>query len=353
MSKSLGNVVDPLAMIDKYGTDAMRFTILSQAIGGKDIPFSEEALVGGRNFVNKIYNVSRFLQMHLPETPAAMAAVPAELELCDHWILERYGKTLDKVRAAMAVYDIPGAVGALYAFLWDEFCDWYLELAKSRLETENKDRALGLLLHIFGGTLKALHPFMPYVTEEIFSSLKPYLGSDKPFLLKEAYPRGGTSGGSAEADMRKFMDIVTQIRIVRAQLEIPPSRSITAFVTSSDEAGLGLLKKHPGYIMRLAKAEKLDIAAGLPKPPRAVTALSGAFNIYIPVEGVVDLVKERTRLEKETEKLAAELAAAEERLGNVNFTSHAPKEEVEKITLRRADAGNRLERLKEIIKDLE
>jgi len=355
MSKSLGNVIDPLTMIDKYGTDAMRFTILSQAIGGKDIPFSEEAIVGGRNFVNKIYNVSRFIQMNLPETPRVMAAAPAglELELADEWILERYNSTLETVRVSMADYDIPASVGALYSFLWDEFCDWYLELAKPRLETEDKDRVLGLLLHIFGGTLKALHPFMPYVTEEIFASLKPYLGSDKPFLLKETYPGEGKTGvGSAAADMEKFMDVITQIRMVRAQLEISPAKNVAALITSGDEAAIRLLKTRPGYIMRLAKVEKLDIAAGLAKPPHAVTALSGSFNIYIPVEGVVDLDKERARIAKETDKLTADLAAADSRLQNENFVSHAPKDEVEKITLRKADAENRINRLREIAKDL-
>ena len=194
---------------------------------------------------------------------------------------------------------------------------------------------------------------MPYVTEEIFSSLKPWLGSDKPFLLKEAYPRsGGASGGTAEADMKKIMDIITQIRMVRAQLEISPAKNITALIASADTSGLGLLQKYPGYITRLAKVEKLEIAAGLSKPRRAVTALSGAFNIYIPVEGVVDLNKERARLAGEIEKLAGELAVSEERLKNVNFISHAPKEEVEKITLRKADTGSRLSRLKEIIRDL-
>lgn len=353
MSKSLGNVIDPLTMIDKYGTDAMRFTILSQAVGGKDIPFSEEAIVGGRNFVNKIYNVSRFIQMNLPETPRVMSAVPADLELADEWIIERYNKTLEEVKLSMADYDIPKAVGALYSFLWDEFCDWYLELAKPRLETADKDRVLGLLLHVFGGTLKALHPFMPYVTEEIFASLKPYLGSDKPFLLKETYPDGGkTGGGNADADMKKIMDVITQIRMVRAQLEISPARNVKALITSLDGKSLELLKKHPGYITRLAKAENLEIAAGLAKPPRAVAALSGSFNIYIPVDGVVDLEKERARIARETEKLAGELAAADARLQNGNFVSHAPKEEVEKITLRKADAESRINRLREIAGDL-
>ena len=353
MSKSLGNVIDPLTMIDKYGTDAMRFTILSQAIGGRDITFSEDAIVGGRNFVNKIYNVSRFIQMNLPETPRVMAAVPEDLELADEWILERYNKTLEKVRLSMADYDIPASVGALYSFLWDEFCDWYLELAKLRLETADKDRVLGLLLHVFGGTLKALHPFMPYVTEEIFASLKPCLGSDKPFLLKETYPAGGKNGGgSAEADMKKIMEIVTQIRMVRAQLEISPAKNVNALITSADETGIGLLKKQPGYIKRLAKIETLEIASGLAKPPHAVTALSGSFNIYIPVDGVIDLEKERARIARETEKLTADLAAADARLQNENFVSHAPKDEVEKITLRKADAESRINRLMEIAKDL-
>jgi len=353
MSKSLGNVIDPLTMIDKYGTDAMRFTILSQAIGGKDIPFSEEAIVGGRNFVNKVYNVSRFIQMHLPEAPRPMAAVPGNLELADEWILERYHKTLEEVRVSMADQDIPAALNALYGFLWDEFCDWYLELAKPRLETADKDRVLGLLLHVFGGTLKALHPFMPYVTEEIFSGLKPYLGSDRPFLLKEAYPSGVKDpGGTADAGMRKLMSIITQVRMVRAQLEISPAKAITALVTSADEKGLVFIQKHQDYIKRLAKVEKLDIAAGLAKPPHAITSLSGSFNIYIPVDGVVDLEKERGRLGKEIDKLTGELASSVERLKNENFVNHAPREEVEKITLRKADAESRLNRLREITKDL-
>jgi len=152
--------------------------------------------------------------------------------------------------------------------------------------------------------------------------------------------------------MKKIMDIITQIRMVRAQLEISPAKNINALITSANEKDLELLKKHPGYITRLAKTDKLDIAPGLAKPPHAVTSLSGPFNIYIPVDGVVDLEKERSRIAKETEKLTAELFAADTRLQNENFVSHAPKEEIEKITLRKADAESRINRLREIAKDL-
>ena len=361
MSKSLGNVIDPLSMTGKYGTDAMRFTLLSQAAGGRDIPFSEEALIGGRNFVNKIYNVSRFIMMNLPENSGVIALdekqlgalkVSGALDLADEWILERYARALDEVKACMADYDIGNAVSAVYRFLWDDFCDWYLELAKPRLETTDKARTLGLILHIFGGTLKALHPFMPYVTEELFSGLKAYTGSDKPFLLKETYPEGGASGGTADADMRKLMGVITQIRTLRAQFEIPPARTVKTLITSSDKSALELLKKHESYISRLARTADMEIAPGLAKPARSVSALSDAFNIYVPLEGMIDLEKEKARIAKETEKLGCELALCEGKLKNGDFISRAAKTEVDRVVLRKADAENKLKRLESILKDL-
>ncbi|MBI4802096.1 MAG: valine--tRNA ligase [Elusimicrobia bacterium] len=379
MSKSLGNGIDPLSMTDKYGTDAMRFAILSQAAGGKDIPFSEEALIGGRNFVNKIYNVFRFIMMNLPENSGITSLDEKQLKalkasgaltLADDWILERYGGALDDVKACMADYDIGNAVSVLYRFFWDDFCDWYLELAKPRLETADKAVTLGILLHLFGGTLKALHPFMPYVTEELFSGLKAYTSPDKPFLLKEKYPFSLSAGGGpaglfggqpsafslqssqAESSMKKIMGVVTQIRTLRAEFEIPPARTVKTLITSADKNALELLKKHESYISRLARTEGLEIAPDLARPARAASALSDAFNIYVPLEGMIDLEKEKARIAKEAGRLGSDLALCEGKLKSPNFISRAAKAEVDRVVSRKADAENKLARLETILREL-
>ena len=354
MSKSLGNVIDPLQMIEKYGTDAIRFSLMAQTLGGKDIPFSEEAITGGRNFVNKLYNVARFIQMYLPERQAPLGAARPD-ELADRWITERYAAALEKSKAAMAEYDLPKAQDALYAFVWDEFCDWYLELAKPRLAGPDKEKVLGLMLELFTGSLKALHPFMPYVTEELYASLKPYLEAPDSYLLKAGWPeapRVDARAAAAEPLMQEIMGVITQIRTARAQFEIPPGKTIKAFATSGNPAALDRLRTGAGYVKLLSKVEDLRLEAGLAKPPRSVSAISGPFNIYIPMDGAVDLEKERTRLEKELERARKDSAQCVDRLQDPAFTAHAPASEVEKIKTRAADTAGKVSRLTEILAEL-
>ncbi len=351
MSKSLGNTIDPLVMMEKYGTDALRFSLMAQTMGGRDIPFSEESIVGGRNFVNKLYNAARFLQMYLPETPAPLKAEkPAEL--ADRWIKERYSAALKTSKAAMAEYDLPKAQDALYTFAWDEFCDWYLELAKPRLQGSGKDGVLALALELFTGTLKALHPFMPYVTEELYASLKGYLPEPGGYLLNERWPEIPEAGEGATAAMRELMDVITQIRVVRSQFEIPPGKLIKALAVSSDDGALARLKDASGYVSLLAKVEELAIGRDLSKPARAVSAISGAFNIYVPMDGTVDLEKEKGRLAKELEKARADGEQCARRLEDRTFMERAPKAEVEKIKARSEDCGGRIDRLTKILEEL-
>jgi valyl-tRNA synthetase len=351
MSKSLGNVVDPLLMVDKYGTDALRFSLMAQTMGGRDIPFSEEGIVGGRNFVNKLYNAARFMQMYLPETPAPVTAdKPAEL--ADRWIAERYAEALRKSRAAMAEYDLPKAQDALYGFIWDEFCDWYLELAKPRLQGPDKDRVLALMLELFTGALKALHPFMPYVTEELYSSLKGYLPRPGGYLLNEAWPEAPVTDGAATAAMQELMGVITQLRVVRSQFEIPPGKLIKALAVSGDASALDRLKAGAGYVSLLAKVEDLAVGGDLPKPPRAISAIAGAFNLYVPMDGTVDLEKEKVRMAKELDKARGDSAQCEQRLGDAAFLARAPKAEIDKIKARSEDCGGKITRLTAILEEL-
>ncbi|HNW45243.1 MAG TPA: valine--tRNA ligase [Elusimicrobiales bacterium] len=350
MSKSLGNVIDPLAMTAKFGTDAMRFSLMAQTLGGKDIPFSEDAIIGGRNFVNKLYNVARFIQMYLPENPAPTDARPDEL--ADRWIKERYAAALEKSKAAMAEYDLPKAQDALYAFVWDEFCDWYLELAKPRLAGPDKEKVLGLMIELFTGALKALHPFMPYITEELYSSLKPCIKDPAPYLLKTSWPETPTAASGATALMQELMGVITQVRTARAQFEIPPGKLIKALATSGEAAALARLREGAGYVRLLAKVEELTVEPALPKPPRAVSAIAGPFTLYIPMDGTVDLGKEKGRLEKELERARQDSAQCLERLKDPAFAAHAPTAEVEKIKARSSDLTGKVSRLTAILEEL-
>ncbi len=351
MSKSLGNVIDPLAVIEKYGTDAMRFSLMAQTLGGKDIPFSDEATVGGRNFVNKLYNAARFMQMYLPETPAPLEAEMPE-ELADRWITERYGSALARSRAAMEEYDIPKAQDALYAFIWDDFCDWYLELAKPRLQSEGRENVLALMLELFTGALKALHPFMPYVTEELYSNLKLYLKKPGGCLLNESWPEAPRTVSPAAAEMLELMGVIGQIRTARSQFEIPPGKAIKVLASSSDPEALARLEKGAAYVKLLAKVEELRLGRDLPKPPRSLSAISGSFTLYVPMDGAVDLEKEKARLTKELEKARKDNEQCLGRLNDPAFVARAPRAETEKINARAVETAGKISRLTVILEEL-
>ncbi|MBI4655790.1 MAG: valine--tRNA ligase [Elusimicrobia bacterium] len=352
MSKSLGNGIDPLVMMEKYGTDAMRFSLISQAIGGKDMPFAEESIIGGRNFVNKLYNVSRFISMNLNENPKTN--VQAKPELSDRWISDRFHEVMQSARKYMLEYDLPNALLTIYHFTWDEFCDWYLELAKPRLQTEEKDHVMCLILHIFSRIIKALHPFMPYVTEEIYDSLKHSIGG-KEFLINETYPASDAAASDSEAlrTMSSIMDIIVEIRTIRAQFEIHPSKEIDVILASKDAKALDNVKENSSYINRLAKVSNLKFTADNAKPKRAVSAISGPFNIYALTDGIIDFEKEKDRTLKTMEKLSKELAFCEEKLKNPDFINHAPEIELKRVSERKKETSGKIERLRKILEELD
>ena len=276
MSKSLGNVVDPLVMMDKYGTDALRFALMAQAHPGKDIAFDEQSVLGARNFVNKLWNSTRFVLMNLPEAaPAGGYKLESLshccLELADAWILSRYKATLEKAKAHLDAYEPAAAADALYRFLWDDFCDWYIELAKSRLagiDGEAKEAARTILVQVLAGTLRALRPLAPFASEELHAALRHYSGETEEFLLQAGYraPDYDWSNPEAEAEMRRVMGAVTAIRLVQGHVERtpfvpkPPPPRLTAAEDAAVEAsvakvGDGELRSALGRLMRHAVAD--------------------------------------------------------------------------------------------------
>lgn len=355
MSKSFGNVVDPLAMMDKYGTDALRFALLAQAHPGKDIAFDEQSVLGARNFVNKLWNSTRFVLMNLPERAPEGAyrleRLPREgLELADRWILSRCRATIEQARARLEAYEPAAAAEALYAFLWDEFCDWYIELAKGRLlgpEDAPKESARAILVQVLAIMLKALHPLMPFVTEEIHSALKSYAGESAEFVLQSGYPvlASHWSDPQAEREMSLVKGAVTSIRSLRAQLNVPLGLKIDA--VCSGPFAQALLTKHKAYATGLARLASLEPLAE--RPAQSATAVAEGVTFFIPLAGVIDFAKERERLSKELAKTESDLLKIEGKVNNPDFLTRAPQSQIEEAKAQHEAASTRRERLKQTL----
>ena len=356
MSKSLGNVIDPLLMMDKHGTDALRFALMAQAHPGKDIPFDEQSVVGARNFVNKLWNSTRFVLMNLPENPPAGGYKLDKLhhcclELADAWILSRYQATLEKAKAHLQAYEPAAAADALYVFLWDEFCAWYIELAKGRLlgiDGEEKENARAILVNVLVGSLKAMHPLMPFVTEELYAAVKPFAGESQEFLLNGGYQTldFDWSNPEAEKEMAKLMGAVTSIRSLRAQLGVPLSMKVGVFVEG--DLAPKILKEHRAYVASLAGLGSLEPFVS--RPPQSATAVADGVTFYVPLAGVIDIAKERERLTKELAKAEEDLVKCEGKLKNLSAAPNVPAEKLAEAKAQRDAVVARRGQLGETLK---
>jgi valyl-tRNA synthetase len=359
MSKSLGNVIDPLLMMDKYGTDALRFALLAQAHPGKDIPFDEQSVVGARNFVNKLWNSANFVRKYLPERPPEggyklEGLAHCCLELSDRWILSRYQATLEKARKHLDAYEPAAAAEELYGFLWDEFCAWYIELAKTRLQGidgDDKDAARTILVQVLVGTLKALHPIMPFVTEEIYAALRPYAGESAEFVLNGGYHVVGFdwSNEDAEKEMSRVMSAVTAIRSLRAQLGVPLSLKISA--VADGPFAPKILKDHRAYVGALAGLSGVEPFSA--RPAQSATAVADGVTFYVPLAGVIDLAKERERLTKERAKAEADIEKCEAKVKNLSAAANVPPEKIADAKSQLEAVSSRREQLAETLKWLD
>ncbi len=335
MSKSKGNVIDPLNIIDQYGTDAFRFTLAAFAAQGRDVKMSEKRVEGYRHFVNKLWNAARFALMHIEADQAEH--VPTPTSLADQWILSRLGRVTETVAQALDDYRFNDAASAAYQFVWHELCDWYLEAIKPVLYgkqgEENKQITLAVLWRVFHDTLILLHPFMPFVTEEIWHKCPGTDGS----IMKAVYPSDGSdydllsSNPQAEQTMTMMMGIITAVRNIRGEMNISPSQALAVTIQSADETARELISQQQDMVVDLARLQSLSVETPGSKPPATATAIIEQVTLFVSLEGIVDFKKEEQRLEKEILKLAKELSAVSNKLQNENFLNKAPEEIVAKV----------------------
>ena len=321
MSKSLGNGIDPLEMVDRYGADALRFNLITGNSPGNDMRFYVEKCEAMRNFCNKIWNASRFVMMNLTIDKNEL---PEKLEIEDKWILSKLNDVVEEVCENMDAFELGVAAGKIYDFIWDSYCDWYIELTKPRLNGENEESKLAaqkVLLYVLTEILKLLHPFMPFITEEIWQAL-PHEGEA---LMIERYPEY-RSELSFPADEQNFEMVMTAIKAVRArrsEMNVPPSRKAHLIIATGKKAAF---EAGSGYICKLAYASKVSVVDAPPAGSDSmVSVITDNARMFMPMAELVDLDKERTRIAKELANAEKQLAGQNAKLENQNFVSRAPE----------------------------
>lgn len=329
MSKSEGNIIDPLEMIDKYGTDALRFTLAALAIPGMDISLSEERMAGYRAFANKIWNASRFALMNLEGDIQEIKE--EELTLADRWIRSRMVKITQELDEALDQYKFYEAADKIYHFIWHEFCDWYIELVKPSLREGNKT-SMAVLLDTLDRILKLLHPFMPFITEEIWQHL-PIAGKS---LVTAPFPRAEKDfkDEQVETEMKLLQDAIVEVRTIRAENRIPPKEKNDLWMKVSERKEREMIQRHEVYIQTLANIRQVDIWDDFPKKKRLLRGMSGSWEIAIPLEGVFGLEQEKQRLEREIAKITSDIKKIESRLENEDFLKKAPKAVIQEAKTR-------------------
>jgi valyl-tRNA synthetase len=362
MSKSKGNVIDPLYVIDEFGADAFRFTLAAFAAQGRDIKLSEERIEGYRHFINKLWNASRFSLVHLKNFhPDSFQMDAQQLSLADRWVLSRANRLVETVTRALDDYKFNEAASALYQFVWHEFCDWYLEIIKPVLYGQSSTGGSGgagrqggsggddettraVLWTILNETVRLLHPFIPFVTEELWDKLPGTSGS----VMKAPWPTSSQERHDAEAEatMDLVMGITSGIRNIRSEMNVPPSLRVAATVQSPDKAVRQTLDEHGHIIVNLSKLEALTVTPPGDRPLSSATSVFGESTIFVSLKDVLDFEAEQARLNKELAKIDKELNGVEKKLRNEDFLKKAPQEVVEGVRANRerlVEKKNRLE----------
>ena len=362
MSKSLGTGVDPMDLIEKYGTDATRFSLLLQCGSSQDIRFDADVVdnvVGDspiaescRNFCNKIWNATRFVLMNLDG--AQVVNLPKDLSLVeDRWILSRYHSTIRRVTGSLGTYRFDEAAHTLYDFIWSEWCDWYLEMVKGRLnghDEKSRSIAQAVLVEVLGGTLRMLHPMMPFITEELWQQI-PHEGEA---LIVAPWPETDESriDEAADREVDLLQRIVGTVRNIRGGFRVPPSRKADVLIKTMSKEVEEVVVSNREIITDLARADNLEVGQGQAKPPSSATGVLKEAEIYVPLEGLIDLTLERARIQKEMDRLTGVISGIDRKLNNSDFVSKAPEEVVARERQKRDDCDTSLSRLKENLESI-
>ena len=333
MSKSLGNGIDPVEVIEKYGADTLRFMLITGNTPGNDMRFYWERVESARNFANKLWNASRFMLMNLEGFDKTFVPEARDYTLADKWILSRYAKTAISITENLEKFELGEAGRSLYDFIWNEFCDWYIELSKARLYDKENVRPRKVAQYVLGyvleHTLRLLHPFMPFITEEIWQHI-PHEGKS---IMVADWPTGEEAklDDASEVEMTTIMETIKAIRNMRAEVNAAPSKKTEVILHLSDESLTDVFTKNSGYLETLASAKNVTILAkDDAKPENAMTAVVNGVEIYLPLAGLIDVEKETARLNKELATLDKEVSRLDKKLSNAGFIAKAPADIVEK-----------------------
>ena len=354
MSKSEGNIIDPLEMIEKYGTDALRFTLAALAIPGMDLSLAEERMAGYQAFANKIWNASRFVLMNIQGEEFCLKE--EELTLADRWIRSRLVGIIEELNDALENYKFYEAADRIYHFIWHEFCDWYIELVKPSLKQGNKTSE-AVLVDTLDQILRLLHPFMPFITEEIWH----HIPSSGQSLVVTSFPQARKELKDEEADreMKFLQEAIVGVRTIRAENRIPPKKKVDLYVKVKDERKVGkkaeaeIIRHNKEYIQTLANIRQVEIMEHFPQQKKFLKGIAGSWEIAIPIEeGVFNLNQEKERLEKELSKIMLEIEKIESRLKNTNFLNRAPKEVVKETKGKLRDLRDKKTKTEESLKHI-
>ena len=379
MSKTLGTGVDPLELIERYGTDATRYSLLMQCGSTQDIRFDADVVDNRvqdspiaetcRNFCNKIWNAARLVMMNVPEQTAGtegakgtsptplLPCSPAPLrkgsgaEVVDRWILSRLERTISATNEALESYRFSDATRVLYEFFWHDYCDWYLEAIKPRLARNGDGRrwAQGTMVYVLDRAMRLLHPFMPFITEEVWQKLggTGQAEDEERSIMVAAWPEAEERwiDEEAEREMAMVQEVVGAVRNIRAEMRVPPGKRVRVLIRSASKELLSVVERNRDYIVHLAKAEALTVGEDLEKPDASASAVVGETEIFVPLEGVIDVAMERARLEKEALRIRKALTGLQKKLADDRFLNNAPTEVVERERTKRTEYAASLEKL--------
>ncbi|ABA89554.2 valyl-tRNA synthetase [Syntrophotalea carbinolica DSM 2380] len=356
MSKSKGNVIDPLTVIDEYGTDAFRFTLAAFAAQGRDVKLSVDRIAGYRNFVNKLWNASRFALMNLEDfDPSGIDLDDCQLTLAERWILTRLIDVAAETGKALEEYKFNEAASVLYAFTWHEFCDWYIELSKDDLYGEDAARkatSQAVLYTVLEQLLRLLHPLMPFVTEEIWQALP----GERPAvsIMSAAFSTVSElpEDRQGASHMERIMDVIKGVRNIRGEMNVPPGKRIAAVLDCKTSKAAEVMAAGEGYIKSLARIDDLAFGVAVERPAQAATQVAGDIEILLPLAGLIDLDEEQKRLNKEIAKVEKDVLMFSKKLSNESFLAKAPAAVLEKDRQKLADAEEKLSILKQGLEKL-
>lgn len=346
MSKSLGNGVDPLEVIEQYGADAMRFMISTGSTPGQDLRFRWEKVEQARNFANKIWNASRFALMNLEGFTAADIDLSGSLSTADRWILHRLNETVRDVTRLADSYEFGETGRLLYNFIWDDLCDWYIEFSKLTLygsDPQAKKTTQSVLAYVLDRTQRLIHPFMPFISEEIWQHL-PHEGET---ITLAAWPEYDPAFEAPDAvrEMELLMDIIRTVRNIRAEVNVPMSKKIELLVKPAGEEWLAIVRRNEHYLERFCNTSRLEVELSLESPDKAMTGIVTGAELFLPLAGLIDIAQEISRLEKELKTLHAEVERIEKKLANPGFVAKAPAKVVEEEKAKLADYADKRDKV--------